>query len=84
MRSRKDRKNLYKVIFGLIVVFVGMLFVTVFHTPAVDANATWVDVYDWFADIASNVGSNLGLILGGLGLGALGYYFLVYRPKTRR
>lgn len=81
--KRREKKNLYKVIFGAIVLFVGMLGLTVFYTPALTANATWIDVYDWFAGIATDIGSNLGLILGGIGALVLGYYFLVYRPKTR-
>lgn len=81
--KRREKKNTLKAIFALVVIFIGMLIMTIFYTPAVDANATWIDVYNWFDGIATDVGSNLGLVLGGLGLGGLAYYFLVYRPKLR-
>ena len=72
-------------IFGLITYFLPL------WTMPVDANTSEItssqlvqDVHGFFTDIKTNIDGNVALISFIVGAIALGYYFLVYKPKTRR
>jgi hypothetical protein len=84
MKRRGDKKSLMKVLFiALVVLAVGIIGAT-YYTPAVDA-ATWVvNTHEFFLDLNTNIGADISVIAFVGGAIALGYYFLVYKPRLRK
>lgn len=82
--KRREKKMTMKILFIVIAALaLGTVFVP-YYTPAVDA-ATWiVNLVDFFTDIKTNIGTDINVIGLSAAIFAVGYYFLVYRPKTSR
>ena len=83
MRKRQKKDGLRLAFYAIGLFLVGIV-TTIFYTPAVDANATLIDVHTWFNDIRLDLGSNIAVLGVSAAVLAVAYYFLVHNAKVSR
>lgn len=79
--TKAQKKMLLVVSAVLGLVFIALVVIVPLLTLPIDASVGYTNFYNFFVDIKTNVNSDIAFYAFVLAILAIGYYFLVYRPK---